>query len=66
GMAAEAGVQAGDILLSLNNHKIKSAAQLQQLVKTLPAGKRVPLLIKRDTGSLYLALKVPTSDQRPG
>ncbi len=66
GMAAEAGVQAGDILVSLNNQKIKNAAQLQQLVKTLPAGKRVPLLIKRDTGSLYLALKVPAGGQQPG
>lgn len=66
GMAAEAGVQAGDILVSLNNQTIKNAAQLQQLVKMLPAGKRVPLLIKRDTGSLYLALKVPAGGQQPG
>ena len=66
GMAAEAGVQAGDILVSLNNQTIKNAAQLQQLVKILPAGKRVPLLIKRDTGSLYLALKVPAGGQQPG
>ena len=66
GMAAEAGVRPGDILLSLNNQKIKDTAQLQQLVKTLPPGKRVPLLIKRDAGSLYLALKVPVGGKQPG
>lgn len=66
GMAADAGVQPGDILLSLNNQKIENTKQLQQLVKTLPPGKRVPLLIKRDAGSLYLALKVPTSGKQPG
>ena len=66
GMAADAGVQPGDILLSLNNQKIENTKQLQQLVKTLPPGKRVPLLIKRDVGSLYLALKVPSSDKQPG
>ncbi len=66
GMAAEAGVEPGDILLSLNNQNIKDAAHLQQLVKTLPPGKRVPLLIKRDAGSLYLALKVPAGGKQPG
>ncbi len=66
GMAAEAGVQPGDILLSLNNQKIEDVAHLRQLVKTLPPGQRVPLLIKRDVGSLYLTLKVPAGGKQPG
>ncbi|HRX71316.1 MAG TPA: DegQ family serine endoprotease [Candidatus Competibacteraceae bacterium] len=66
GIAAEAGVQAGDILVSLNRQPVKSAQQLQQLVKQLPAGKRVPLLVKRDGGSLYLALEVPAKEHQAG
>ncbi|MCP5196006.1 MAG: DegQ family serine endoprotease [Gammaproteobacteria bacterium] len=66
GIAAEAGVQPGDILISLNRQPIKSAMQLQQLVKQLPAGKRVPLLVKRDGGSLYLALEVPMKEHQAG
>jgi hypothetical protein len=32
----------------------------------LPPGKRAPLLIKRDDGALYLALKIPAGGQQPG
>ena len=66
GPAAEAGVQPGDILVSLNNQKIRDAAHLQQLVKELPRGKRVPLLVKRDEGALYLAVEIPAHSQQAG
>ncbi|MFO1372274.1 MAG: DegQ family serine endoprotease [Candidatus Competibacteraceae bacterium] len=66
GMAAEAGVQPGDILLSLNNHDIKDVAHLRQLVRELPTGKRVPLLVKRNNGALYLALEVPADPKQAG
>ena len=66
GPAAEAGVQPGDILVSLNNQKIRDAAHLRQLVKELPRGKRVPLLIKRDEGALYLAVEIPARAKQAG
>jgi serine protease Do len=66
GAAAGAGVRPGDILLSLNNQPIKSATHLRQLVKELPRGKRVPLLVKRDNGALYLAVEIPVTDKQPG
>ena len=66
GPAAEAGVQPGDILVSLNNQKIRDAAHLQQLVKELPRGKRVPLLVKRNEGALYLAVEIPAHSQQAG
>jgi len=66
GAAAEAGVRPGDILLSLNNQKIENAAHLRELVKELPRGKRVPLLVKRGDGALYLAVQIPAADKRPG
>ncbi|HHW78616.1 MAG TPA: DegQ family serine endoprotease [Xanthomonadaceae bacterium] len=66
GPAAEAGVQPGDILVSLNNQKIRDAAHLRQLVKELPRGKRVPLLVKRDEGALYLAVEIPVHPRQAG
>lgn len=66
GPAAEAGVQPGDILVSLNNQKIRDAAHLRQLVKELPRGKRVPLLVRRDEGALYLAVEIPAHARQAG
>ncbi|MFO1423940.1 MAG: DegQ family serine endoprotease [Candidatus Competibacteraceae bacterium] len=66
GPAAEAGVRPGDILVSLNNQKIRDAAHLRQLVKELPRGKRVPLLVKRDQGALYLAVEIPAQARQAG
>lgn len=66
GAAAEAGVRPGDILLSLNNRQIKDAAQLRQLVRDLPRGKRVPLLVKRNGGALYLAVAIPSAEKQSG
>jgi serine protease Do len=66
GPAAEAGVRPGDILVSLNNQPIRDAAHLRQLVKELPPGKRVPLLVKRDEGSLYLAVEIPARARQAG
>ncbi len=66
GPAAEAGVQPGDILVSLNNQKIQDAAHLRQLVNELPRGKRIPLLVKRAEGALYLAVEIPTQAKQAG
>ncbi|MDG4552392.1 MAG: DegQ family serine endoprotease [Candidatus Contendobacter sp.] len=66
GPAAEAGVRPGDILVSLNNQKVRDAAHLRQLVKELPRGKRVPLLVRRDEGALYLAVEIPAQARQAG
>lgn len=66
GIAAEAGVQPGDVLLSLNNQSIKDAAHLRRLVRELPTGKQIPLLVQRDRGALYLALEMPAGEQPAG
>ncbi|MDQ2696562.1 MAG: DegQ family serine endoprotease [Pseudomonadota bacterium] len=59
GPAAEAGIQPGDVILSLDRKDVRDAAQLTQLVKNLPKGKSVPVLVQRGDSSLFLALKVP-------
>lgn len=59
GPAADAGVRRGDILMSINNEKIKDAEHFIELVETLPTDKAIPLLVQRGDGALFLALKIP-------
>ena len=59
GPAATAGIRAGDVITRLNNVEITEVGQFAELVKQLPTGRPLPVLIKRDNGSLFLALTVP-------
>ena len=57
--AREAGIQQGDIILSLNGVDVQSVAQFNRLVAELPADRTVALLVHRTTGPIFLALRVP-------
>ncbi|MCI0399931.1 MAG: DegQ family serine endoprotease [Gammaproteobacteria bacterium] len=59
GPAQEAGIRQGDIILLLNNVKVKNADHFKTLVEGLPAGKSVPVLIQRRGGPNFLAMKLP-------
>lgn len=62
GPAQKAGVRRGDVLLLLNNIKVKDAKHFKQLTKDLPAGKSVPILIQRRGGPIFLAIKIDEKD----
>ncbi|PIE82892.1 MAG: serine peptidase [Candidatus Contendobacter odensis] len=66
GPAARAGVRPGDILVSLNRQKIKSVTHLQQILKKLPRNQPLPLLVKRNQGTLYLTVTIPTVAKKAG
>lgn len=57
--AREAGVREGDVIMMLNNNNVENAKQFGQLVKRLPEGKTVALLVHRTSGPMFLALRVP-------
>ncbi|MCB1919820.1 MAG: DegQ family serine endoprotease [Candidatus Competibacteraceae bacterium] len=59
GPAASAGIRSGDIIARLNNVEITDLDQFGKLVKELPTGRPVPILVKRDNGALFLALTIP-------
>lgn len=59
GPARTAGLRRGDIILMINNVDVKNVAHFQQLVKDLPKGKSVPMLVQRGNGPIFLALKMP-------
>ncbi len=52
GPAADAGIQPGDMILSLNGTPVKSAEQLKQLLAK--AGKHVAILVQRDEAKMFV------------
>lgn len=60
GPAAIAGIRPKDIVLSINNQDVTSAAQFESIVSNLPVGKAVPILIQREGRALFLAIKIPS------
>ncbi len=58
GPARKAGVRNGDVILLINNIKIKDAKHFAGLVDQLPEDKSIPILIQRRGGPIFLALKL--------
>ena len=56
GLAADAGIQAGDIVLSVNGKPVASREALAALVATSP--KVAALLILRDNARTFVSLKI--------
>jgi len=58
GPAQKAGIRQGDVILLINNTKIKDASHFNNLMKDLPKGRSIPVLIQRQGGPIFLALKI--------
>ena len=59
GPAQRAGVNRGDIILALGNQPVADPKALAGMVKKLPKGQPVPLLVQRDDARLFLPLTIP-------
>ncbi|MDH5444703.1 MAG: DegQ family serine endoprotease [Gammaproteobacteria bacterium] len=59
GTAYSAGIRRGDIILMMNNQDVKDSKQFSKLVKELPDGKSLPVLIQRRKSPIFLAMKIP-------
>jgi len=57
GAAASAGIQAGDIVLSVNSESVASAEALERSIAR--GGKEVALLIQRDDARNFISLTLP-------
>ncbi|PCJ29645.1 MAG: serine peptidase, partial [Gammaproteobacteria bacterium] len=63
GVAADAGIRRGDVIMSINNQKITTAKQFLDIAKDLPEDKAIPVLVQRGKGALFLALKIEKEDK---
>ena len=58
GAGAKAGLRRGDVVVSLNNLQITSAKQFLDIARDLPEDKAIPVLVQRQQGAIFLALKI--------
>ncbi len=59
GPALTAGIREGDVIMMINNKPVKDAKHFRQLAEALPAGKPVAVLVQRQDGPIFLAIKLP-------
>ena len=58
-VAAQAGLQAGDVILMVNQQKIGSVAEFQAATRGVKGGSTVLLLVRRGEQSQFIGLTVP-------
>lgn len=59
GPAKEAGIRSGDVILMMDNKEITGTKQFNKLIKQLPKGKSVPVLIQRGKSPVFIPLRIP-------
>jgi len=59
GPAEKAGIQAGDVVLMLDNKSVESAEQFQEMLDALEPGRSVAVLIQRGDGRMFFPLRIP-------
>ena len=56
--ARAAGLQQGDVLLAIGNISIRSLSQFNEILKQVPKGRNIALLVRRDDAASYVAVKL--------
>lgn len=58
GIAMDAGIQPGDVILRIQNTSVRNAAEFNALVGKLPADKSIAVLVQRNGSPVFLAFKL--------
>ncbi len=56
--AARVELRRGDIILAIGNVEVGSLEQFNEALKQIPKGRNIALLVRRDDGVYYIALKL--------
>ncbi|MBI5435676.1 MAG: DegQ family serine endoprotease [Nitrosomonadales bacterium] len=56
--AARAELRPGDVILAIGNVEVGSLEKFNEVLKQIPKGRNVALLVRRDDGVYYIALKL--------
>ena len=56
--AARAELHRGDVILAIGNVEVVSIEQFNEVLKHIPKGRKVALLVRRSDGAHYVALKL--------
>lgn len=66
GAAADAGLRAGDVIVSLQGKAVTTAKEFIETTKTLPAGKALPLAVNRRGQPIILVLRLDALNESAG
>lgn len=58
GVAAQAGIRRGDVVLGLNNTEVQSVEAFNKQINAISSGKSVAILVLRGDTTLYVPLKM--------
>jgi serine protease Do len=58
GIAEDSGIQRGDVIVSVNQKKVRNLAEYQKAMKDANSRGAAALLIRRGNASIYFALKL--------
>jgi serine protease Do len=58
GIAEDSGIQRGDVIMSVNQRKVRNLAEYQRAMKDAESRGAATLLIKRGSASIYFSLKL--------
>lgn len=58
GIALDAGIQPGDVILRVQNAPVKDVADFNKIVAKLPVDKSIAMLIQRNGSPVFLAFKI--------
>ena len=62
GLAAQAGIQQGDIILEMDKKPIKDMNDFMERMSKYKTGDTILFLIKRQTGSFFVTIKLEEED----
>ena len=58
GAAARSQLQRGDVILAIGNIEIHNFDQFNEVIKKVPHGKNIALLVRRSEGTVYIPVKL--------
>lgn len=58
-VAFDAGLQPGDVIVKVNDRKVRDAKSFAQVVKSIPSGKLVRILVRRGDATIFTAMVKP-------
>lgn len=59
GPAETSGMMVGDLIVAIDNKPVPTVAQFNAVVSDLVSGRSVPVLVEREQGPVFLAVKIP-------
>jgi len=58
GAAARSQLQRGDVILAVGNIEVHNIGQFNEVLKKVPRGRNVALLVRRSEGTVYVSIKL--------